>query len=313
MKTFLLSSLWLGGLALAEDPTWQLVWQDEFSGDQIDASKWDYQLGNGFYSYDAQMWIAGWGNGERQYYTDSPNNAFLREGHLVIRALKQSLHQCGYTSARLRTKGQDGRSLFAQRYGRFEVRAHLPSGQGLWPAIWLLPEKEDYGPWAASGEIDLMEARGQEPGKVLGTIHYGARWPLNQHSGGEYLFPEGEDFTSFHTYALEWEPGEIRWFVDGHLYSRKNFWWSSSAHENGQGLPPQSAEDLNAWPAPFNQPFHLLLNLAVGGQFPGDPEATTEFPAEFVIDYVRVYQREGGAGEVQPRGEGEMPFAPAEP
>ncbi|MBB5351268.1 beta-glucanase (GH16 family) [Haloferula luteola] len=298
------------GLAAGAETPWKLVWSDEFDGEQLDPEKWDYQIGNGYYAYDAQQWIAGWGNQELQYYTEEKRNVAVSDGELVIRALKESLHGCGYTSGRLRSVRRDGKTLFSQKYGRFEFRAKLPTGQGIWPALWMLPDQGNpYGPWAASGEIDIMEARGQEPGRILGTIHYGSRWPGNVHSGGEFEFPEGEGIDGWHVYALEWEPGELRWYVDGENYSTKRFWWSSSKTLEGnvgQGAVPQSESDLNPWPAPFDQPFHLVMNLAVGGQFLGNPDVSTAFPVEMRVDYVRVY--EGPEKPVAPRGTGKLPF-----
>jgi beta-glucanase (GH16 family) len=288
---------------------WQLVWSDEFEGDQIDRTKWDFDLGNGFYSYDAKQWISGWGNDELQYYTQEPENAFVRDGQLHIRALKQSLHGCGYTSARLKTRAKDGTALFQQQYGRFEFRAKLPIGAGIWPALWLLPQNETYGTWPASGEIDVLEVRGQEPHKILGTLHYGSRWPENKHSGAEFVLPVGGTVADYHLYALEWEPGIFRWFVDGQQYAEQSFWWSSSRTAEGRGVLPRTEADLNPWPAPFDQPFYLIMNLAVGGRFPGEPNPQTPFPAEMLIDYVRVYERPRGPGPVPPRGPGQLPFA----
>lgn len=297
-------------LAHAAEPAsdWKLVWSDEFDGDAIDRKRWDFDRGNGFYNYDAQVWISGWGNGELQYYTDEPENASVVDGMLRIRALKESRDGCGYTSARLKTRKRDGGALFNKKYGRFEVRAKLPTGQGIWPAIWMLPQDDKYGTWASSGEIDLMEARGQQPGKVLGTLHYGSRWPANAHSSREFTFAEGSGIDEFHVYALEWQPGAMRWYVDGGQYAEQSFWWSSSTTRDGQGAPPKAESELNAWPAPFDQPFYLILNLAVGGQFPGKPDKTSKFPAEMVIDYVRVYDRVGGYGSPGPRGAGKLPF-----
>src|SRR5262245_43451346 len=143
----------------AADPPpagWKLVWSDEFEGKDIDRAKWDFDTGNGFYDYDANQWIRGWGNDELQYYTREPDNAFVKDGLLHIRALKESLHGCGYTSARLKTRKKDGGALFNQKYGRFEFRAKLPTGKGVWPALWMLPQEEKYGAWASSGEIDVM-------------------------------------------------------------------------------------------------------------------------------------------------------------
>ena len=223
-------------------------------------------------------------------------------------ARKEAHEGCGFTSARLRTVDAGGKPLFSQRYGRFEIRAKLPVGQGLWPAIWMLPNDNPYGGWASSGEIDIMEARGQEPRKVLGTLHFGSAWPANAESGAVFDFGAGQSIAEFHTYALEWEPGEMRWYVDGTLYSTKRSWWSSSKRNPQGGLRPSSEAELNPWPAPFDKSFHLLLNLAVGGRFLGPPNATTPFPARIEADYVRVYERPGGYGKVPARGEGPLPF-----
>ena len=288
---------------------WKLVWSDEFNGNSLDRSKWDYAIGNGFYDYNTNTWISGWGNNELQYYTKDPANVFVKEGKLHIRAVKESYMRCGYTSGKLQSRKKDGSVLFAKKYGRFEFRAKLPTGQGIWPALWLLPQDEKYGGWAASGEIDVMEAKGQEPNKVLGTLHYGSRWPTNAHSGKEYFFPNKGTMADFHVYAVEWEPGEIRWFVDGHQYAKQNFWWSTGKTDGTKGAQPKKASDLHPWPAPFDQRFYIIMNLAVGGRFPGNPNATTRFPAEMVVDYVRVYDRVGGYGKVRPRGEGKLPFA----
>src|ERR1043166_2896634 len=179
---------------------WKLVWSDEFDGKEIDRTKWDFDIGNGFYNYEANMWINGWGNNELQYYTREPENAFVKDGKLHIRAIKESYNGCGYTSARLKTRKRDGTPLFNKKYGKFEFRAKLPTGKGVWPGLWMLPQDEKYGGWAASGEIEVMEARGQEPGKVLGTLHYGSRWPANAHSGKDYLFPDKGTIADFHVY-----------------------------------------------------------------------------------------------------------------
>ena len=294
--------------AQTDSKQWKLTWSDEFNDTEIDRTKWDFDIGNGFYNYGANEWISGWGNSELEYYTDSPKNAFLEEGHLHLRAIKQSMLGCGFTSARMKSRSVDGSPLFNQKYGRFEFRAKLPTGQGVWPALWMLPQEEKYSGWAASGEIDVMEARGQDPSKILGTLHYGGRWPANAHSGGEYHFPAGQDISGFHVYALEWEPGEMRWYVDGHEYSKQNFWWSTSKANPQGGVQPASEADLNPWPAPFDQPFYLIMNVAVGGQFVGNPDASTSFPAEMVVDFVRVYEKIGGNTDPKPRGEGKLPF-----
>jgi beta-glucanase (GH16 family) len=287
---------------------WKLVWSDEFDGKHIDKTKWDFDIGNGFYNYDAHQWISGWGNNELQYYAREPDNAFVKDGMLRIRALKESYNGCGYTSARLKTRKRDGSALFSRKYGKFEFRAKLPTGKGVWPALWMLPQDDKYGPWASSGEIDVMEARGHEPNKVLGTIHFGSRWPMNAEASKEYVLPRGGIIAGFHVYAVEWEPGEIRWYVDGERYATQSFWWSSSKSDAGKGVKPGAEADLNPWPAPFDQPFYLVMNVAVGGRFPGNPDRTTVFPAEMVVDYVRVYEKVGGYGKPGPRGKGKLPF-----
>ena len=289
-------------------PGWKQVWSDEFDSKDIDRTKWDFDTGNGFYDYDANQWIRGWGNDELQYYTRKPDNAFVKDGMLHIRARKESRHGCGYTSARLKTRKRDGSPLFRQKYGRFEFRAKLPTGKGVWPALWMLPQEEKYGGWPASGEIDVMEARGQEPTKVLGTLHFGSRWPAKAHVSEEYVLPHAGTIADFHVYAVEWEPGEVRWSVDGHQYAAQSFWWSSAKADGAAGADPEKEADLYPWPAPFDQPFFLVMNVAVGGEFLGKPDPTTVFPAEMLVDYVRVYEQAGGYGKARPRGEGKLPF-----
>ncbi len=299
------------GFALAFDSNandWKLVWSDEFEGKEIDRSKWDFDLGNGFYDYNAKQWINGWGNEELQYYTREPENAFVKDGQLHIKAIKESIHNCGYTSARMKTRKRDGSALFNQCYGKFEFRAKLPTGKGVWPALWMLPQSDKYGTWPSSGEIDVLEARGQEPNKILGTLHFGSRWPANALKENNIILPNNGTIADFHTYAIEWEPGEIRWLFDGKQFAAQSFWWSSSKVAANKGLQPTKEEDLNAWPAPFDQPFYLVMNVAVGGKFLGNPDNTTLFPAEMLVDYVRVYDKIGGYGKVKPRGEGKLPF-----
>lgn len=316
LRSALLALLWLiaGASALAQastPPGWTLVWSDEFDGTQLDRSKWDIELGNGFFQYEQNTWIAGWGNKELQYYTREPENVFVRDGFLHLRALREARDGAGYTSGRVSTRKRDGGELYSKTYGRFEIRASLPLGQGLWPALWMLPRDHAYGGWAASGEIDLVEARGQEPDRVHGTLHYGSPWPANVSSGGTHVFGAGESIADFHVYALEWEPGVMRWFVDGKLAGTQTGWWSSGRMAQGQGAAPRSEADIKPWPAPFDQPFYLVMNLAVGGNYLGNPDRTTRFPAEMRVDYVRVYDRVAGYGPAPPRRAGSLPaFAP---
>lgn len=173
----------------------------------------------------------------------------------------------------------------------------------------MLPQEGRYGTWAASGEIDILEARGQQPDRVLGTLHYGSRWPAHVHSSREFVFPDGGTIADFHIYTFEWEPGRMRWSVDGYTYATQTFWWSCSEINGKQGRAPADESEIHPWPAPFDQPFYVILNLAVGGRFPGAPDASTPFPAEMIIDYVRVYKKTGGPGPLHPRTEKTFPFS----
>jgi autotransporter-associated beta strand protein len=243
-----------------------MSWQDEFDGTTIKPLLWTHDIGTG-----SQYGLTGWGNNELQYYTDRPQNASVADGLLTIRARAESFGGMAYTSARLKTEG-----LFSQLGGRFEMRAALPIGRGFWPAFWMLPETDTYGGWAASGEIDIMEARGQQPGRVAGTIHYGGSWPNNVWSESVRMLPTGQTIADFHTYALEWDVSPtpaLRWYVDDVLYATKTDWWSAGG----------------AYPAPFDKPFSLLVNLAVGGNYVGPPDASTPFPSQMLVDYVRVF------------------------
>jgi len=247
----------------ADDPDWRIVWRDEFDDKTLDYSKWEAEV-NAF----------GGGNNEQQLYTDRAENVRVEDGKLVLEARKDRPNVQGtireYSSGRVRSKHRGD-----WKYGRFEVRAKLPQGKGLWPAIWMLPTDEKYGTWAASGEIDIMEMIGHEPDKVLGTLHYGAVWPDNKHSGKTFTLPKGTFADAFHTFAIEWEAGEIRWYVDDTLYQTQNR-WSTTADD---------------FPAPFDQEFHMILNVAVGGNLVGAPGAETAFPQAMLVDFVRVYQR----------------------
>ncbi len=287
---------------------WVLVWRDEFDGDRVDPAKWDFDLGNGFFDYKSHTWIPGWGNEELQYYTAEPANVSVKDSLLTIRAVKESLHGCGYTSARLKTRKRNGTTLFSKLYGRVEFRAKVPWGKGLWPALWMLPEHGRYGDWAASGEIDLMEIVGEKPYEVLNSLHYGSGFPRRTLHTHVHPLPDGSSVSDWHVYAAEWEPGEIRFFVDDVHTSTETFWWSCSKTRGGKGLEAKGASDLNPWPAPFDQPFYLLMNVAVGGNFPGVPNPDTHFPAELVVDYVRVYDKVGGYGQAKPIGKGRFPW-----
>lgn len=243
---------------------YQLVWSDEFEGSELDLSKWEYMTGDG----TAYGLPSGWGNNELQWYR--PDNVTVENGHLVITAKKETYSGKNYTSARIRTINKGN-----WKYGRFEFRIKLPFGKGIWSAIWMMPTDNVYGGWAASGEIDIVEHLGHEPNKVHGTLHYGGPWPQNTHSGVPNTLQEGTFADDFHLFALEWEEGIIKWFVDDSLYQIQTSWYST----NGE------------LPAPFDRRFHLLINVAVGGNWPGNPDATTTFPQMLEVDYVRVYQQ----------------------
>jgi beta-glucanase (GH16 family) len=287
---------------------WKLVWADEFEGPQVDRTKWDFDIGNGFFDYRTHTWIAGWGNEELQYYTDAPANVSVKDSLLTIRAQKESLHGCGYTSARMKTRTREGAALFTTLYGRVEFRAKVPWGKGLWPALWMLPQDERYGGWAASGEIDLMEIVGDRPHEVLSSIHFGSVYPHRSLLTHVHKLPGGSTVSDWHSYAVEWEPGEIRFYVDEVLTSTRGHWWSCGKTLDGAGVVPKNPADIHPWPAPFDQPMYLLMNVAVGGNFPGVPTPDTRFPAELVVDYVRVYTKVGGYGEAKPRAKGAFPW-----
>ena len=264
---------------------YSLVWQDEFDGEELDKTKWSCQIGTG-----TTEGLTDWGNQELEYYTDNEENVRVEDGNLIITAIKEEERVGGklFTSARLRTMTDEGEVLFATKYGRVEARIKLPSGEGLWPAFWMLPVDDSiYNEWAASGEIDIMEARGRLTDRIEGTIHYGQNWPNNVYKGQEFVLTEDTDITDYHLYSLEWEPGVMRWYIDNVCYYTTEQWFSKG---------PDNGADYT-WPAPFDVPFYILLNMAVGGTFDleSNPYAT-EYPAEMKVDYVRVYQKDDGYG-----------------
>ena len=253
--------------AYASDPTvWSLVWNDEFdgpSGSAVDASKWSFDIGGN-----------GWGNNELETYTSRTANADQEGGFLVIKALKETLTgpdgiTRNYTSARLLTKNK-----FSQAYGRFEARIKIPYGQGIWPAFWMLGDNIDTAHWPNCGEIDIMENIGKEPSIVHGTFHGPGYWGGNG-VGAAYTLTGGKKFSDdFHTFAVEWEPNVVRFYVDGLFYETRT---------------PADLPTGTTWV--FDHPFFIILNVAVGGGWPGNPDATTVFPQQMLVDYVRVYQR----------------------
>jgi len=240
---------------------WNLVWHDEFDSGGINMTNW---------GHDVSGW--GGGNNELQYYTDRLVNSFTEDGCLVLQAVREDyVGSEGYrefTSAKLWTRDKQ-----SWLHGRIEIRARLPSGQGIWPAFWMMPVDTTYGGWAASGEIDIMESSGHQQNTVHGTLHYGGRWPHNVHSGSSLELSDSDFSGGFHNFALEWDTSAFRWYVDDSLYQVQTDWMTAGFE----------------YPAPFDRPFYLILSLAVGGNWPGSPDSTTVFPQRLWIDYVRAY------------------------
>jgi len=274
-KRLLVLPALLAGAALvcgAQNPSpipraegWKLVWSDEFNGpdgSSVDRSKWVLETGS-----------EGWGNNELEYYTDRAANVFLRDGNLVIRALSENYPESDpkgrkYTSGRLKTLGK-----FSRTYGRFEARIKLPFGQGMWPAFWMLGDDIEKADWPGCGEIDIMENVGKEPSMIHGSIH-GPGYTGNVGIESPYTLPGGKRFADdFHVFAVEWSPDSIAFFVDQTMYVKRT-----------------RADLRPGWKWVFDKPFFLILNLAVGGDWPGAPDSSTRFPQEMLVDYVRVYE-----------------------
>lgn len=253
---------------LASPLGWTLVWSDEFNGPDgsaPDSSKWTYDLGG-----------KGWGNKELECYTNRLQNAHIQGGNLVITAQKENFTcsdgvSSSYTSARLKTQG-----LFSRAYGRFEARIKIPAGQGIWPAFWMLGNNITTDDWPRCGEIDIMENIGKEPGTVHGSLHGPSSTKRTSDASAPFSLPAGQNLAgAFHLYAVEWEPGVIRFYVDSNLYATfTQSQWSSGG----------------TWV--FDHPFFIILNVAVGGTWPGSPDDTTQFPQKMLVDYVRVYTKQ---------------------
>ena len=287
------------GCPLVPESDWDLVWSDEFDGDAIDTSKWNFEVN-----------CSGGGNQEQQCYTSNSENAFVENGVLNLVALPATGQPLPYSSARLNSKNKGDWT-----YGRFEIRAKAGSGQGSWPAIWMLSTDEEYGFWPHSGEIDIFESvnlgvplndgTGAVQTAVYGTLHYGKSFPNNDSSGLAYLLPNGENpADDFHVYTIEWEEGEIRWYVDDVLYEtqlKSEVRIDEDGDANGLDHKGWYTEDIVSgdglvWDnAPFDKRFNLILNFAVGGSFPssnGQGIDASAFNASnaFEIDYVRVFE-----------------------
>ncbi len=240
---------------------WQLVWSDEYDqpdGSAPDPGKWGYDTGGG-----------GWGNNELEYYRTRTNNARIEDGKLVIEARKEDFGNRHYTSARLLTAGR-----FSQTYGRFEARIKIPRGQGIWPAFWLLGTNISSVNWPACGEIDIMENIGKEPDTVHGTVH-GPGYSGANGIGGPVGLTNGAAVSDdFHVFAVVCEPERVSWFMDDRQYF---------------SVTPSDLPAGGRWV--FNEPKFIILNLAVGGNWPGNPDSTSTFPQRMLVDYVRVYER----------------------
>jgi len=238
-------------------PGWNLVWQDEFDGTELNRENWTYDTGGG-----------GWGNAEWEAYSDRPENVRLVNGMLVIEAREEEVTFSGlpYSSARIKTQG-----LHAWQYGRIEARVKLPHGQGIWPAFWMLGENIPQKGWPAAGEIDILEFIGREPDHIYATVH-APGYSGGNGVGSSLVVPADTLKNDFHVYAIEWQENEIRWYFDDQEYFK---------------ITP--ADVPNTWI--FDHPFFIIMNVAVGGRWPGYPDKTTTFPQFLFVDYVRVYQK----------------------
>ena len=242
---------------------WNIVWQDEFDKDSLDLTKWSHEIGG-----------HGWGNNELQFYTDSDSNSYVENGNLILKAqvvpqgIGSSKGLRYYSSARLRTFGKGD-----WKYGRIEVKAKVASGQGIWPAIWMLPTDWLFGGWPSSGEIDIMEHVGYDLGVVHGSVHTEAyNHKINTQRSSARKIANVD--TEFHVYSIIWDKDKISFFIDDVQYF---------LFENDQ------QGNYKTWP--FDQRFHLLINIAVGGDWPGNPDNSTNFPRKMLVDYVRVYEK----------------------
>ncbi len=236
---------------------YQRVWEDEFSGDVIDLDSWGYNIGGD-----------GWGNNELEFYTDRGINSFQTQGYLFIEAREEKFGGRDYTSARLLS--QDKQEF---QYGRIDIRAKLPKGKGIWPAIWMLGSNFDEVGWPRCGEIDIMELIGSEPKIVHGTAHFLGGSNSHESNGSSTFLSGGQDFSDeFHVFSIVWLEDYIEWRLDGKKY---------------HSITPST---INGGDWPFNNKFFFILNVAVGGNWPGSPNATTVFPQRMLVDYIRVYQ-----------------------
>ncbi|MFT6320271.1 MAG: beta-glucanase (GH16 family) [Granulosicoccus sp.] len=240
-------------------PGMTLVWTDEFNEANINLGNWTHETGNG---------SGGWGNNELQYYTSSSENSYISDGKLIIEAKEQNVSGSNYTSARMISAGK--REFI---YGRVDVRAKLPEGQGIWPAVWMLGADIFTDGWPACGEIDIMELVGHEPNKANGTAHWGNQGNPSTYQGNAFTLPAGEKYSDeFHVFSIIWENNSIKWLMDD-----QQFFSITDGNVTNTAYP-------------FNDNFFFILNVAVGGNWPGSPDASTVFPQRMFVDYVRIFQ-----------------------
>jgi beta-glucanase (GH16 family) len=252
-------ALAVSGGGCGDDPVeWELVWEDDFEGTNVDDAKWSFEIGDGCPD------LCGWGNEELEYYR--AENATVSDGILTITAREESFGGRQYTSTRMTT-----RNKFERAYGRFEARIQLPIGQGIWPAFWLLGSDIGEVGWPTCGEIDIMEYRGQQPNLVSGALH-GPGYSGGSALSGRFQLDRGFN-EGFHVFAVEWEENRISWFVDNTVY---------------KSFTPETIPSGARWV--FDHPFFIILNMAVGGNFVGPPNASTSFPQRMRVDWVRVYR-----------------------
>jgi beta-glucanase (GH16 family) len=239
-------------------PGYSLIWSDEFSGKGLDLSSWNQEIGNG---------SNGWGNNEMEYYTASLKNTFVSDGNLIIEARKEVISTFNYSSARLTTQNK---KFF--KFGRIDIRAKLPVGKGIWPALWMLGANINTAGWPACGEIDIMELIGKTPSTVYGTLHWSNADGSHNSKGANYALTTSDFSQQFHVYSIIWKQNNIQWYIDDQKYLEV------------------STEDFGTANYPFNADQFFIFNVAVGGNWPGPPDPATEFPQRMFVDYVRVFQ-----------------------
>ncbi len=235
---------------------YSLVWGDEFNGKDINTNSWTFETGNN----------NGWGNSELQYYTDRLQNVFVSGGNLIVEARVEPYNTFKYTSTRMITKNKK-----TFKFGRIDIRAKMPKGKGIWPALWMLGNNIDQVNWPACGEMDILELLGHEPNKIYGTMHWGSSFATHGSKGTSYTLPTGSFDQQFHVYSLIWKQNDIRLLIDDQEF----------LHVTSTDVPGTY---------PFNSDFFFIFNIAVGGSWPGSPDNTTVFPQRMVVDYVRVFQ-----------------------